>query len=103
MRDMKIGQGETIRDTVTVDEEGAVTATFVATDGTTNIIEEVVNFDGMTADVVVMDTIVNPGTYDYYYKIVWDDGSTDYIPDFSKCEEDCVLPKLTICEVPGVS
>lgn len=103
MRDMQIGQGETIRDTITVEEEGAVTATFVATDGTTNVIEEAVAFNGMTADVVVTDTAINPGSYDYYYKIEWDDDSVDYIPDFSQCEGECVLPKLIICEVPGVS
>lgn len=103
MRDMQIGQGETIRDTITVDEEGAVSATFVATNGTTNVIEEVVNFDSMTAEMVILDTDITPGTYDYYYKIIWDDDSVDYIPDFSTCEGECVLPKLIICEVPGVS
>lgn len=103
MKDMQIGQGETIRDTITVKEEGAVNATFIATDGTTNVIEEVVAFDGLTAEVVVLDTAITPGTYDYYYKIDWDDDSVDYIPDFSQCNGECVLPQLIICEIPGVS
>ena len=103
MNDMTIGQGETIRDTVTVEEDGAVSVTFVATDGNTNIIEEVFNFTDMVANVVVTDTIVPFGTYQYYYKILWDDDSVDYVPDFSQCEDECELPELTICEVPGVS
>lgn len=103
MKDIQIGQGETIRDTITVEEEGAVTATFVATDGESNVIEEIVNFDGLTAEVVVLDTVKPPGTYDYYYKITWDDDSVDYIPDFSNCQGECELPQLIICEIPGVS
>lgn len=103
MRDFTIGQGETIRDTVTVEEEGAVSATFIATDGTTNIIELEVPFVDLEAVVTITDTVVPPGTYDYYYKIVWDDDSVDYLPDFSNCEGDCEFPKLIICEVPGVS
>jgi hypothetical protein len=103
MRDLTIGQGETIRDKVIVEEEGAVSVTFVATDGNVNVIEEVFTFDGLEADVTIMDTIIPPDSYDYYYKIIWDDDSVDYLPDFSNCEGECVLPQLNICEVPGVS
>ncbi len=103
MKDLQIGQGETIRDTITVEEEGATSATFVATDGETNIIELLVPFDGLTAEMVIIDTAKPPGTYSYYYQILWDDGSTDYIPDFSQCNGECELPQLTICEIPGVS
>lgn len=103
MKDIRIGQGETIRDTITVEEEGAVSVTFIATDGTSNIIEEVFNFTGLTAEATILDTIVPVGTYDYYYKIIWDDASVDYIPDFSNCDDDCTLPQLIVCEIPGVS
>lgn len=103
MNDLRIGQGETIRQTVTVEEEGAATATFIATDGNTNIIEEEATFDGMTADISTTDTIVPIGSYDYYIKIEWDDGSVDYVPNFADCEDECELPQLIVCEVPGVS
>lgn len=103
MNDITIGQGETIRQTVTVEDEGAVTATFVATDGTTNVIEEAVAFTGLTADISTTDTVIPVGSYDYYIKIEWDDATVDYLPDFSDCDGDCDLPQLIICEVPGVS
>lgn len=103
MKDISIGQGETIRQTITVDESGAVSAQFIATDGTNGITGDVVAFSGLTADVTVLDTIIPEGEYDYYYKIIWDDASVDYIPDFSQCDGDCKFPKLYICEVPGVS
>lgn len=103
MRDFTIGQGETIRDKITVEEEGAVSATFIATDGVTNVIEEIALFDGLTAYMNTSDTAIPPAEYEYYYKIVWDDGSVDYVPDFRNCDGECSLPKLIICEVPGVS
>lgn len=102
MTDLVIGQGETIRDLITVDEEGAVSATFVATDGTANVIEETFEFDGLEANIMITETIVPPAEYDYYYRIDWDDGSVDYIPSFRDCDGECSLPKLKVCEVPGV-
>lgn len=109
MNDLTIGQGETIRQTVTVEEDGATSATLVVTDGTTDLITEVANFgayteaDGATADISTTDTVIPVGTYDMYIKIIWDDSTIDYIPDFSDCEDECTLPKLIVCEVPGVS
>jgi hypothetical protein len=104
VKDITIRQGETLRQTVTVDEEGAVSATFVATDGVTNVIEETANFSGLTADITVLNTIVPTGTYEYYVSILWDDDTVDYLPDSSACSDDeCELPELTICAVPGVS
>lgn len=103
MRDFTIGQGESIRDTITVDEEGAVSATLVVTDGSTNLIEEIYLFDGMIASVVNNDTVIPPAEYDYYYKILWDDDSIDYVPNLEDCDGECEFPKITICEVPGVS
>lgn len=103
MKDIKIGQGETIRQTVTVEEDGAVTATFIATDGDVNVVEIPVAFVGLTADISTNETVIPPGSYDFYIKIDWDDDSVDYLPDFSDCEDECELPQLIICEVPGVS
>lgn len=103
MDDMTIGQGETIRQTITVEETGAVSAQFVAVDGANSITSDVVSFDGLTADVTVTDTNKPVGSYDYYYKIIWDDDSVDYLPDFSECDGDCEYPQLVVCEVPEVS
>lgn len=103
MKDIKIGQGETIRQTITVEEDGAVTATFIATDGDTNVVEVEEAFVNKVADISTNNTVIPPGGYDYYIKIDWDDDSVDYLPDFSDCEDECELPQLIICEVPGVS
>ena len=104
MRDEEIYQGQTIRQSVTVEDSGAATATFVATDGTNDIINEVFPFDGLTANMNILDTVKPAGTYDYYIKITWDDDSVDYLPDNSNCEDgECKFPQLVICEVPGVS
>lgn len=103
MRDMTYQQGETIRLTVTVEEEGAATAEFVANDGTTDVITSIANFDGLTADISTSDTEVNPGSYNYYVRITWDDDTVDILPDTSNCDGECVFPQLIICEIPGVS
>ncbi len=105
MQDITIGQGETIRQSITVEESGAVSAQFIATNGTTNVITGAVEaFDGLTASLTILDTAVTPGSYDYYYKIIWNDSSIDYLPNFSNCEDgECEFPQLIICEVPGVS
>lgn len=103
MEDMSIYQGETLRQTVTVEEEGAVTAEFIATDGTTNVLETIANFEGLTADLTTNDTAINPGSYDYYIRITWDDDTVDILPNLSECEGECEFPQLIICELPGVS
>lgn len=103
MRDITIGQGATIRESVTFTEDGADTVWFIATNGTTNIIEEDFPVVDNVADIVVTDTLKPAGDYDYYYKIVYDDNSIDYIPNLEDCDGDCEFPELTICEVPGVS
>ena len=103
MKDIKLQQGETLRLTVTVEDEGAATAEFVATDGTTNVLTSMVSFTGLTADVSTDDTAINPGSYDYYVRIIWDDGTTDILPNASNCDGECDFPQLVICELPGVS
>lgn len=103
MRDLTYQQGETIRLTVTVEEEGAATAEFVATDGTTDVITSTANFDGLTADLTTNDTVIAPGSYDYYIRITWDDDSVDILPDTADCDGECIFPQLIICEIPGVS
>lgn len=103
MRDMTYQQGETIRLTVTVEETGADTAELVATDGTTDVITSTASFDGLTADISTTDTSINPGSYDYYIRITWDDDTVDILPNTEHCDGECVYPQLIICEVPGVS
>ena len=103
MKDINLQQGETLRFTVTVEEEGAATAEFVATDGTINVLTSTAAFSGLTADLSINDTAINPGSYDYYVRITWDDGTTDILPDASNCDGDCEFPQLVICELPGVS
>ncbi len=105
MQDITIGQGETIRQSITVEETGAVSAQFIATNGTANVITGPVQaFSGLTASLTILNTAITPGSYNYYYKIIWSDGSKDYIPNFSNCDDgDCEFPQLIICGVPGVS
>lgn len=103
MQDITIGQGETIRLSVTVEEDGAATAEFIAHNGSVNVLEYSANFDGLSADLSSTDTVIPIGSYDYYIKITWDDGTVDYLPDFSNCEGDCVFPQLIVCEIPEVS
>ncbi len=104
MRDMEIYQGQTIRQSVTVEDDGAVTATFVATDGATNLIEETFTFIDKTAQMNILNTNIPGGSYDYYIRIDWDDGSVDYLPDSSNCNDgECDFPQLIICEIPQTS
>lgn len=103
MRDFTIQQGETLRLLVTVDEEGADSAELVVTDGTTDLITNTVSFVGLEADLTTNDTIIPVGSYDYYIRVTWDDGTSDIIPDVTDCDGDCEFPQLIICEVPGVS
>lgn len=103
MKDIQLQQGETLRLTVTVEDEGAATAEFVATDGVTDVLTSTVAFTGLTADVSTNDTAINPGSYDYYVRITWDDGSIDILPNAADCYGECDFPQLVICELPGVS
>lgn len=103
MENITIGQGETIRLEVVVDEEGADTARFVAFNGNNIVLEYTVNFDGMTADLSSTDTIIPVGEYDYLIEVTWEDGTVDYLPDLSDCNGDCEFPKLIVCDIPEVS
>lgn len=103
MDDIQIQQGETIRQTVTVEETGAATAEFIATDGTNNLIEVTASFTDLTADISTNDTVIPAGSYDYYIRITWDDDSVDILPNAQDCDGECEFPQLIICAVPGVS
>lgn len=99
MNDYTIQQGETLRLTVTVTEEGAATAELVASDGTNSIIKTA-NFSGMVADLTTTDTDVPAGEYPYYIRITWDDGTVDVLGDKGGCESgDCEQPVITVCEI----
>lgn len=103
MDDITIGQGETIRQIVTDSDGGAVSAQYIATNGSYGIEGDVVPFTAGVANITAYETVVPPGEYDQYVKIIWDDDSVDYLPDFSNCQGECEFPILTVCEVPGVS
>lgn len=103
MKDYTIQQGETLRLTVTVKEEGARTAELVAIKDS-DVINTLVNFDGMVADLTT-NTPDNqaPGKYPYYIRITWDDGSVDILTAKGDCYgEDCPMPTITVCEIAQV-
>ncbi len=101
MENYTIQQGETIRLKVTVQESGADTAELYASDGT-NTIENTVSFSGNEADLTTNTSPTQvPGTYPYYVRITWLDGSVDILTLNESCEddEDCGLPAITVCEI----
>lgn len=88
---------------VTVGEAGASTAELVAVKGADSI-TKLANFDGLTADLTV-NTAVNQavGNYEYYIRIVWDDGSVDIITKSEDCsDDDCPMPVISVCAIPQV-
>lgn len=103
MKDYTIQQGETLRLTVTVNEEGADTAELVAVNDD-GAISNLVSFDGMVADLT-MNVPDNqaPGKYPYFIRIKWDDGTTDILTKNDDCEGgECPMPVITVCELPTV-
>ena len=106
MQDYSIIQGETLRLTVTVTEEGATTAYLFAYDDLGNVIESTATFDGLVADLSTSDTDVPDGEYEYYVRVFWDDGSNDVLTKRADCDgEECEMPIITVCplEQPGSS
>lgn len=101
MKDYSIQQGETLRLTVTVKEEGAVTAELVAVKGADSI-TKTANFIDMVADLTTnTDDSQATGVYPYYVRITWDDGSVDILTTNEGCtEEVCPMPTITVCETP---
>lgn len=106
-------QGETFRIGVTVrldaDDGGLVDADLVVYDEDKHI---VITKSGsfvesptvpmeFEADLSTSDTDITPGTYEYFIRINWDDGSNDIVPD-TECVESgsCEYSELIICEKP---
>lgn len=56
------------------------------------------------SDLSTTDTDIEPGTYNYFVRINWDDDTNDVVPD-SECIEsgECEYMKLIICEKPSVN
>lgn len=99
MKDYTIQQGETLRLTVTVTEDGAETAELVAVNGA-DTIETTVNFDGLVADLTTNTPVdQTPGDYPYYVRITWEDGSVDVLTKNDECDGDCPKPVITVCEL----
>lgn len=103
MKDYTIDQGETLRLTVTVQEEGAVSAELVAIFETDSIVSNA-NFDGLVADLTTnVPDDQTPGEYPYYIRITWDDGSVDILTKKSDCSDgNCPKPIITVCELDQV-
>lgn len=105
MDDYTIQQGETLRLTVTVTEEGAATAELWAETEDGDVISNSANFDGMVADLTTNTSPDQPaGEYSYYIKITWDDDSVDILTKREDCDGDeCELPVITVCEISSES
>lgn len=56
------------------------------------------------SDLTTTDTDISPGTYQYFVKINWDDGTNDVIPDLDDCSssDTCEYPSVTVCIKPAV-
>lgn len=112
-------QGETFRVGVSIklssDDSGLVDADLVVFDTNNFIIlektgqpfqptaEDPTEF---VADLSVTNTNISVGTYEYFVRINWDDGTNDIVPDGDCIEsQECEYPKLIICPKPtaGVS
>jgi hypothetical protein len=101
MEDFTIQQGETLRLTVTVTEDGADTAELYAENSSGDSIQTLVSFDGLVADLTTNTDPNQPaGVYNYFIRIVWDDGSVDILTKNDNCEdEECEMPTITVCEI----
>src|SRR5690606_2946766 len=104
MKDYTVQQGETLRLTVTVEEEGANTAELVAVKDQDSI-TKTASFDGMVADLTTNIPDSQPaGEYPYYIRITWDDGTVDVLTKSDNClDGNCPMPKITVCEIEHVS
>lgn len=104
MKDYSIQQGETLRLTATVTEQGALTAELVAINGDNSIVK-LSQFDGLTADLTTnTPSDQAPGDYPYYMKITWEDGSVDILTTNEDCSEGvCPMPIITVCPISQVS
>lgn len=105
-----IRRGAKLALTVTVDDEAAVTAKFIArttADAASAVLEqEVAVTDGVaTFNFSSNDTNIDTGDYVYQVNVYDDEGDYDVYPDTSGCDDDCDLPTLTVCDaqVDGVS
>jgi len=99
MNNMKIRAGARLTFTINRADDEAVSATFIASDGT-NVITDTVEYD---ADGVAVFQFDSPdtdvvGVYDYQVNENFATGSPDIYPSADGCDGDCDLPTLEICE-----
>lgn len=53
------------------------------------------------ADLSTSDTNIPVGTYEYFVRINWEDGTNDIVPDLECIESgECEYPNLIICSNP---
>ena len=99
MDDIKIRQGSRFTFIVQREDENAVSATFIFSDGTI-IHSKTVAYDvngNAYFEIGSPDTDV-VGVYEYQVNENFASGSPDIYPNIDGCDGDCDLPKLTICE-----
>lgn len=99
MEDISIRRGETLELGIEADDTSAVSVQLVATNGDGDVlIDETELFEDGEATIRTNDTLIPLGDYEYTLTIVYSDGAVDILPDPDDCDDECDLPKLTICK-----
>jgi hypothetical protein len=101
MNNLSVRWGATLPITLTIDEEGADTATLVIAemDNGAIVLEKTAAFDGLIADLTLTaeDTQLPTDEYEYMITVVYADGTVEKYPDVAGCTE-CEFPTIEICE-----
>lgn len=99
MDNMTVRWGSTLPLTITVDEEGADTATITISKDDDVVLTKTASFVDLECDLTLtaVQTQITPDTYDYMIKVVYDDGTVEKYPDTEDCT-DCDLPTLEVCD-----
>lgn len=99
MDNMNIRAGARLNFTVTRANEDAVSATFIASNGTT-IITDTIDYDEDGNAYFEFDSPQTDevGEYEFQVNENFATGSPDIYPSVDDCDGDCSFPVLNICE-----
>jgi hypothetical protein len=101
MNNLSVRWGATLPITLTLDEDGADTATLTIADMDNGdiVLEKAAAFDGRVADLTLTAAETELPTDEYYYMITvtYGDGTVEKYPDVAGCTE-CEFPTIEICE-----
>lgn len=105
-KNMTVWEGSQVPLTVEQGDSASVSASFVMinqdTEETFTVTGEYEDVDGvMIADVSLTDQETVVGVYDYYIAENFEDEDPLIYPDPNDCDDDCELPTITVCEIPG--